>query len=476
MSSLANTRANNIPRRAFTVIGCGLVPAFIAALAVFLDKSVIFTLLLLPAIAVGIFRFPHTVVTAVAISTVLVEGLQHSLGIIPRQVTWLSDIAILLFATRVFVLGQANRMHRRDPFRTPLLLFSMIFLCSALLNHVSPVVALVSIRQYFKYVLLYLAITGQPMPLKSISWSLRFFFSLVLIQVPIIVICFLLGVREDSLSGGLGAGGTAPLGLLCIAASNVFLAEYVHSGRFVDLLKFLSVAMIPAISEIKLAMLLLPISVAVTSLLAFSLHKKRVCVIIAILVPLVFGTILTYRSTYPGAFQQYLSLSTWIDYVNAEREIEDRPGRKSLGRLARVRIAVTHTARDLPTALVGVGPGETSDSFFEAGKGSLWETILGDAGNLQFTLTLLEVGSLGLIISLWIMVWLPRGLRQLYKVTTISEDKALVCGLFGTSVIFLAYVLYMCVIFRTDSSSCLFWLSAAYLTVSSNEIREQHAS
>jgi len=473
MLSTIHVNARNVFRISLGTIAYGFIPASIVGLALILDRNVILTLLVLPAIAAVIHRSPHVALAITALSVMFVEALHYNLGLIPRQVTWLSDVFILLFAFRVFFFAKAKFMDQRDPFRIPLLLFSVVFVCSTLLNRVSPIVTLVTIRQYFKYVILYLAITSLPMSLKDISWSLRFLFHVVLIQVPIIIICFLLGIRGDYLAGGLGsAGGTAVLVVLCIASANVFIAEYIHRRRFLSLLKFLAVSMVPAISEIKFGILILPISVTITALLAFAKHSKRALITAIILVPLVLGLIMAYRSIYPSTFARFGSWSYWSDYVNQEYEIEKLPGHLYLGRMARIRIASTHITDNLAAAFFGEGPGETSDSYFEAGKGSLYPTILGDVSGIQFSLVLLELGILGLFLSGWIMIRLPRGLAKLYKVTTIGEDKALICGLFGTSMILIACIFYMPVIFYADPTSYLFWVSAAYLSLSMRKLKE----
>jgi hypothetical protein len=234
--------------------------------------------------------------------------------------------------------------------------------------------------------------------------------------------------------------------------------------------------MVPAMSEIKFGMLILPVSIICTTLLAFSRQRKRTFITLAVSIPLIFGAIIVYRSIYPETFDRFGSWSYWRDYANQEYERDDLPGHVYLGRLARMRVVASHVTGDLAAALVGVGPGETGDSFFEAGKGSLYDTILGAASGTQFTQVLLELGIPGVILLLWIMVRLPRGLAKLYRATTASKDKALVCGLFGTSVILIAYVFYMPVLFYAEPSAYLFWLSAAFLSVSTNEMREQRAS
>ncbi len=475
MLSVAQPKTTKVFDIGLWAIVCVLIPASVVASAFVLERNVMFALLSVPAIAVVVYKLPHVALIVMSLSIMFIESLHFNLGLLPRQVTWLPDAVILLIAARVFTFGKFRLGRAQDPFRVPLLLFTGVFLCSALLNSVSLTVTLVTIRQYFKYIVLYLAITGLPLSSKRISWSLRFLFLLILIQVPIVFISFLLGVRGDFLSGGMGLGGTAPLGFLCIAAANIFLSRYIHGGRFSDMLKFAAASAVPAMSEVKFGIVVLPVSIICTMLLAFSKQKKRAFIALAVSIPLIFGAITVYSSIYPESFEKFGSWSYWRDYVNQEYELDDMPGHVYLGRLARMRIAASHATGDVPTALIGVGPGETNDSFFEAGKGSLYDSILGDASGIQFTQTLLELGIIGVILSLWIMVRLSRGLARLYSATTVISDKALVCGLFGISVLLIAYVFYMPTLFYADPTAYLFWVSAAFLSVSTNELRKQHA-
>jgi len=446
------------------------------ALAFLLDQRVMFALLLTPAIYAAVYRLPHIALLILSMSVLFIESLHFNLGILPRQITWLTDIVIILIAVRVFTSGRVRLGRAQEPFRVPLLVLTGLFLCSTIVNTVNPIVTLVTIRQYFKYVILYIAITGLPYSSKQISLSMRFFFLLILMQVPIIVVSFMLGVRGDSLSAGPGSGGTAPLGLLCIAAASFFLSKYVHGGRLSNLLKFAAVSTIPAMSEIKLGIIILPVSILSTLLLAFSTHKKRAFAALALTIPVVLGATIAYGKIYPDVFGRLRSWSFWRDYVNQEYKAEHLRGGIYLGRAARIRIAISHAKGDIATALVGVGPGETTDSFFEAGKGSLNNTILGAASDTQFTQALLELGIPGVIVLLWLMVRLPKGLARLYKATTPIDDKALICGLFGTSVIMIVYVFYMPVLFCADPTAYLFWTSAAFLSVSLSEAKQHSAN
>jgi len=208
---MTHPRTENLLHISFFAIVCGFIPASVVTSAFVLEQNVVLLLLSAPAIIALLYRLPHIALIIMSLSVMFIESLHFNLGILPRQVTWLTDVVIILIAIRVFTCGRARLGRAQDPFRVPLLIFTGLFLCSAIVNSVSFAVTLVTIRQYFKYIILYLAITGLPFSSKRISGSLRFFFLLILIQVPIIAVSFLLGVRGDFLSAGLGSGGTAEL-------------------------------------------------------------------------------------------------------------------------------------------------------------------------------------------------------------------------------------------------------------------------
>ena len=476
MLSIAQPITKNLARMGICAITCVFFPAAIVGLAFLLDQKVLFALLLTPVIIAAVFRLPHTALITMSLSVMFIESLHFNLGIFPRQITWLTDVIIILIAVRVFARAKSTVSRSNDPFRVPLLIFTGIFLCSTLINSVNPVVTLVTIRQYFKYIIFYLAVTGLPFSSRRIAWSFRFFFLLILIQVPIVIFSFLLGIRGDYLSAGLGLGGTAPLGFLCVAAANLFLSQFIHKGGLSNLLKFAAVASVPAMSEIKFGIIILPVSVLCTFLLAFSGQKKRAFATLAISIPVVLGAAITYSKIYPETFERFRSWSYWRTYTNQKYEAENLRGNVYLGRAARMQIAASTVTQDLPAALVGLGPGETNDSFFEAGRGSLCNTILGAASGTQFTQTLLELGIPGMVVLLWLMLRLPKGLARLYKTTVERDEKALICGLFATSVIMLFYLFYMPVLSYADPTAYIFWLSAAFLSASLAEIRQRRTS
>jgi hypothetical protein len=457
----------------------GLLPAALAAVALLTGRDYMLVLLALPALVAVLLWFPVSVLLITTLTVMFVEGLYYNLGLVPRQVTWLSDVAIILFAARVFLFSKFKLFDALDPFRVPILLFLAVFLCSALLNWVRPAVVLVSFRQYFKYIILYVAIISLPLSLKEVSRSLRWFFYLILIQVPIIIICYELGIRGDSLAGGLGsAGGTATMGLLCGAAASLYMSFYIFEGKLLDVLKLISMAIVPAISEIKFGIMMFPVVVLSTLLLPLWERRRRVLPAVVMVVVLTVVGIKVYRTIYPHGYIEVQSLSGLQAYAKGSYKVnrENMYGYLYLGRLARIQVATAFVVNNPSIAFLGLGPGEISNSFFEAANGSYSRTILADTSDTQCTLVLLELGCLGLALSGWIMVRLIRGLIALYRATTVSKEKAFVCGLIGASLTCIPYAFYMNVMFVNDAACCLFWLFAAYLTLSTRTARESSSS
>lgn len=453
----------------------GVIPAAVVVSVFLLGRSSMLLLLAIPALAAVVWRWPHLTLGIILLSCMIVEGLYASVGVLPRQITWLSDVAILILVAKV-VLTSATRFENiniRDQLRIPLLLLVAVFFSSTLLNKVYPITTLVAIRQYFKYVILYWAITRLPISPKYISRSFRFLNFLVLVQVPIILTGFILGFRGDMLYGGLGKAGTTPLVVMCVASASIFVSMYMHQGKVSSLIKLLIVSIIPAISEIKIGFIILPLSVIAVVFISISKNFKRAMVVISVLVVTVIGMTIIYNSIYPGVLQRLTSPSGLFAYMSHEEEASDSASNKiSLGRLAQLQIAFSAVSKDSVIACVGLGPGETFDSYFEVAKGRWSTSLLGSASHNQFTLTLLELGFPGLLISIWVMVWLARGLAKLYMSTSVVKDKELTCGLFGFAITLIVCIFYMPVIFATDGTAYLFWASAAYLSLSINKLNK----
>jgi len=259
---------------------------------------------------------------------------------------------------------------------------------------------------------------------------------------------------------------------MCVASASVFVSMYIHQGKVSNLIKFLAISIVPAISEIKIGFIICPLSVIAVTFLSISRNFKRGLVIISISTVALIGMVITYNSIYPNTIQKFASHPELFAYMSREEEPPDSTGNPILGRLAQLQIASSFVSKDLFTAFNGLGPGETLDSYVEVAKGKWSTSLLGSASHNQFSLTLLELGFPGLLISIWMMVWLVHGLLKLYKSTSLTKDRELTCGLFGVAIALIICIFYMNVIFVTDATSYLFWGSAAYLSLSLNKIKQ----
>jgi O-antigen ligase len=186
---------------------------------------------------------------------------------------------------------------------------------------------------------------------------------------------------------------------------------------------------------------------------------------------------ITYNSIYPGSLQRFSSLSGSLEYLTHEEEASNPDATQpNLGRLAQIQVAFSFIRENMITTIIGLGPGETLGSHFKAAEGRWFDSVLGVASHNQLCLFLLELGIPGLLLSLWMMVWLVYGLAGLYRRTHVLEDKEISCGLFAAAISLLICILYTQVLFVTDSSAYLFWVSAAYVSLSLNETKIQKKS
>ena len=159
------------------LVPCLVFPWAVVKLSFVLGSNNVLGLLLSPGLVAIIWKWPETSLALIPFTFLFGEGLHSSLQVIPRQVTWLSDVVIMILASRLLFAGKWGKVE--DPLRLPLIVLLVIFVISTLLNSVRPFIALVAMRNYFKYAILYIAITRLPITSQSISYWLRFLFALV---------------------------------------------------------------------------------------------------------------------------------------------------------------------------------------------------------------------------------------------------------------------------------------------------------
>lgn len=290
---------------AFTAIFSWLVPAA-----------------LLGGLAVILFiRHPALFVWAVASYTVFEDTLQRWL---PAETRYISEVAIMFMLVITLVrhtLPTGKVQYRRTPLELPLAIFLVVALASTLVNNVPPVVSLLGLRLWVRYIVLFYLVS-------LLDWPVRTQKRLIFGLLAVAVIEASLGlaqavggqkIAEAFASPDIELGGTViqsfDPGLI---GAKIFgtLGRYNRFGVYLMLLCLLGIAVLPALGRLKRRLMLAGLSVMLLALvLALSRHAwldfavglgiiaiidRRKLVLLAILIGATVMVIILFVSEAPA--------------------------------------------------------------------------------------------------------------------------------------------------------------------------------
>ncbi|RJQ51022.1 MAG: hypothetical protein C4521_13090 [Actinobacteria bacterium] len=371
--------------------------------------------LLLGAFVAGaaVFANHRAAVFLILLSVFLFGWLSSVLGVLPRQATWLPELALIALSLRLMLEVPRKREVRILPADLALACLLLIGLVSSLANLERATVLAVGLRNYFKFVPLFYAIRWLDFDDDFLRRMLKALVAVALVQVPVAAAqrALSFGLETGDIIGGtLGANtsGTLTLFLLCIISlvAGAYLNGLIDTKRLLALMALLFVPMV--INETKITFILFP-------LLALFLFGKRAgfpdgmrraAVPLAASAVILLAGLVAYNTLYPGFFSSGEGLlgKEQLGYVTSERT---KSG--SLNRVAQLRFADRHIRKGASTAVFGVGPGNASDSFFGSGVGLYYRKYrLLEIDSLLGGRLLWEYGYLGsaIFVFLFVYFWL----------------------------------------------------------------------
>lgn len=349
-------------------------------------------------------------------------------GLLPQKVVWLSDGIFFLFFLHVIFAAVRTGRWRRTVIDLPLLFFLAAIILSALANHSGLLATMLGLRFYLKFPLFYVLLVNLQFEPRVFQTYQKWFLGLIFLQIPFTIFeFFVLKWRIDDVGGTLGPGGTSQMGLMCVLAQCVFLTYLFEGSKHrVRYFLYTVLLLIPAVlGSINASFLFL------TLLLGFILVRKlfsrgalRMLVIIPGLVLALWGSLKIYSEIMPE--------NTAVMMLQNPRAVWEVmfSGRlhkgRSINRLVQIPSAFQQAWSSKGKFWFGEGPYEyaefskvtASEDEFES------EKFLSGIGYVQITRTLLELGMLGMVASIWLMgaVW---WLAWRYCRTAATEDQFL---------------------------------------------------
>lgn len=403
---------------------------------------------------------------------------QYYLGILPQNFVWIDEALIfcMFFVTvaEITIQGKKPRWTSIDLF---VFLFFISGAISAFVNLINPVVALLGIRAFLQYYLLYFVIKNNKFKEQTFKTLLKIISISFLIQIPIGILQFITwkpahinpltggSVNSfdlslyDAVVGTFGKGAANNFGYLLVMVILLILAWYIHTKKKVILISILLFLIPLVLSESKGAYFILAISLLYT----FRANLSKASLSFALIV-IVFIITINFYFSFSG-FNQRNSLN-FKQMVNDQLEISPVKS----GRLIGIKIGNDLLLNKAPSFLIGLGPGMFSSStgiFFSSKPfidvANKMRSARAIAEN-DFVPMMVEFGYLGLFFFICIIFSMSALNRRIYSSTKYKNLKALSLG--GSGVIFVFLVSAILIkVWEVQYIAFYIWLYMAYIEI-----------
>ncbi len=420
------------------------------------------------AIGIFIFKFYQAGIILIMISLFLLNWFSEAIGIIPRQITWLPEIILIILMLKLLFMMAVEKTLPKSIINIPILILIVLSIISSLINSAGLMVTFAGLRNYFKFFLFFYVIVFLNFDDIFLRKIVRFLIIISFIQVPIAIlqrVWYLGQASGDPVGGTLGANTSGTLTLFLLGIISILFALYmnklINERKLLFSILLLFIPM--SINETKITFFLFP--VLILFLLRkniFEKHKlKSIFLLIIFSGGIFIGSYLFYNYIYNEVYQKNIRI---FDYNFTSRYITKeytKTGR--LNRLAQVKFAHKNIMGDFQKTLLGVGPGNASDSFFETWVGYYYRkypTLKIDSVFLGRFIW--EYGYLGLAVFLFILFRLFRLAEKIYDNSKDPFNRSLALGFEGIIVILAATTIYSNS-FIIDCLGYLFWFMAGYL-------------
>jgi hypothetical protein len=335
-------------------------------------------------------------------------------GLLPTAGVWAVDGLVLVLFVRLMLMDKerTGRFWRSSVLKF-LLIWAAIVLLSAVANTSSPLQAVLGMRVYVRFALLYCCLVEFKWEPKFLKSCLILIGMLVFLQVPIVLLQKRSGLDFDVLNGTIASGGgTGQLGILAVGVSMGLVAYAVLANNQISLLLGVGVLILPVLAAARAYFLVIPIMLLFTYLRLPSKGAKWQFAIIFVVVALLISNW--------DRLQGYVSFGGNTSVVEAIKnpqvildELSSGPvaGTQgaTIGRFTGMQLTWSQISRSVKTFLLGFGPGAAQGSRFGSLQSSLFEDLALAGGRAsQLTRSLLEWGVLGTLAYALVfgMLWI----------------------------------------------------------------------
>ncbi len=379
------------------------------------------------------------------------------LAILPRQVIWTSDAIIGFLFLKSMLSTWKQKDYRKTHLFLPLSLFVLWAISSGVLNSMPWFTIGVTLKDFFKYALLFYAIINLDIEEKTLKLLVTLFLIIMFFQIPVTIFQYRLYGQHDWVSGTLGKHGTGEMLILVTGMISLLIGFFLHyKSRFIYLLGIPCLLVPLILGSARAALFYVPL--IIIFIIRKSLHGKLFTKTLETL--LILGIFIGSVLMIPFLREPLNSLVTGAIrglrvQINAAVMGSGIPGR-----LRAPRIAVEWINRETLGPVIGYGFGSTKRSYFEEYSGEFYETY--SPRTTQLSSTLIEMGYPGLVFYFWLIFAAFAMNLRFFRNTKDNYWKAISFGVDGIIFIHLVGIFYQN-IWRSVYSSFPFWFFLAII-------------
>ena len=383
---------------------------------------------------------------------------------IGRRIIWVTDISLFALLVK-FVVNISNIKKSLITTENILLLFFFgIGIFSAYINSEPVLITIGGMRNYFKYIPLYLYFRYFVNKEGFVINVMKYLFIIAVLNVPISIIQYKYYHNVDSIGGLFCSYGSGILAIYQVFIIGYLLARLKNRiGNAIITILLCMFLLIPIfLNETKISFIILPLTIVY--IYRDILFKRP---IEAIIIFMIFLCILIgIGAAYSGyvkdfTLQQIFSKEYYYDYLYKGSYFG---ASYALNRGSAIEFAFKYITKDIIALISGVGPGNASFSNIRDVMGELYrkyEYLKIDF--IYLSKIMLEYGILGTAVFFSIVFTLYKRSLYLYEkhssvfVRTISQSFGLLCIVLTITTVY-DYS------FSHNQFGCLFWMLAGFIS------------
>jgi hypothetical protein len=400
-------------------------------------------------------------------------------SLIPRQLTWTSDIlSVLFFISVVFLIIHKRTINISIAY---IILFAILFLhilFGIILNAVSSGAVFQGIRVYLKYIPFFLLPLVYDFSEKNIKNLIYFLLVLTLLQLPIALYQRLIqgaGIATgDYVIGSLATSSLLSIYLIC--AYSMCISFYFKKLISAKIFLIIGVAiLIPTtINETKGTLFLLPFALLVPALISGTLSEKIKRLVGSLLIGMIF--IVSFAVIYDTYMSSRYGENAILTFFTTENRVEGYLAPQSSGlrtnlgpgRIDQILAYFSETSDDPIRLAFGYGLANLSRSFLGAKFSGEFMDEYGIYIESTASQILWELGIIGTLLIIFLLILIFRDARRSISYQGITGGIAL--GITGILGVFILGVFYKNIM-QSAIISTIFWFLAGYIAAKGNELK-----